>query len=110
MTSLRGVRGTPDELAALWRGHWTIENRRHYVRDVTLGEDACQMHTGQAPQALAALRNAVISLLRRAGWHNIAAGVRHYSTSVHDALTAHWCSTSGTLTDHPQTAYAGRSL
>ena len=73
-------------LAALWRGHWTIENRRHYVRDVTLGEDACQVHTGQAPQALACLRNAVISLLRGAGWQNIAAGVRHYSTSVHDTL------------------------
>lgn len=41
---------------------------------------------GQAPQALAALRNAVISLLRRAGWKNIAAGLRHYSASVQDAL------------------------
>jgi predicted transposase YbfD/YdcC len=87
MTSLRAVAGTPRVLAALWRGHWTIENRRHYVRDVTLGEDACQVHTGHAPQALAALRNAVISLLRCAGWQNIAAGVRHYSTSIHDALT-----------------------
>jgi predicted transposase YbfD/YdcC len=87
LTSLRASVGTPEVLAALWRGHWTIENRRHYVRDVTLGEDACQVHSGQAPQALAALRNAVISLLRWAGWHNIAAGLRHYSTSVHDALT-----------------------
>ena len=43
-----GEAATPDDLAALWRGHWTIENRRHYVRDVTLGEDACQMRTGQA--------------------------------------------------------------
>jgi predicted transposase YbfD/YdcC len=87
MTSLGAGVGTPEVLARLWRGHWTIENRRHYVRDVTLGEDACQVHSGQAPQALAALRNAVISLLRWAGWHNIAAGLRHYSTSVHDALT-----------------------
>ena len=86
VTSLPACAVTLDELAALWRGHWTIENRRHYVRDVTLGEDACQMHTGQAPQALAALRNAVISLLRRAGWRNIAAGLRHYSASVQDAL------------------------
>jgi predicted transposase YbfD/YdcC len=86
LTSLPACAATPDELAALWRGHWTIENRRHYVRDVTLGEDGCQMHTGQAPHALAALRNAVISLLRRAGWSNIAAGLRHYSASVQDAL------------------------
>ncbi len=67
-------------------GHWAIENRRHYVRDVTLGEDACQMHVGAAPQALAAVRNGLISLLRRDGWRNIAAGLRHYSTSVMDAL------------------------
>lgn len=86
LTSLAAHEATPDELAALWRGHWGIENRRHYVRDVTLGEDACQMHVGQAPQALAAVRNAVISLLRQAGWRNIAAGLRHFSTSVHDAL------------------------
>jgi hypothetical protein len=56
------------------------------VRDVTLGEDACQMHVGAAPQALAAVRNAVISLVRRAGWKNIAAGLRHYSLSFPDAL------------------------
>ncbi len=86
LTSLTADEVTAEELAALWRGHWTIENRQHYVRDVTLGEDACQMHVGQAPQALAALRNALIRLLRRAGWRNIAAGLRHYSTSVHDAL------------------------
>jgi predicted transposase YbfD/YdcC len=86
LTSLRATAGTPAVLAALWRGHWTIENRRHYVRDVTLGEDACQVHTGQAPQVLACLRNAVISVLRGAGWQNIAAGVRHYSTSVYDTL------------------------
>ncbi len=56
------------------------------MRDVTLGEDACQMHVGGAPQALAAVRNLLISLLRRAGWRNIAAGLRHYSTSVQEAL------------------------
>ena len=86
LTSLRAEEATVEELAGLWRGHWAIENRRHYVRDVTLGEDACQMHVGAAPQALAAVRNALISLLRSDGWKNIAAGLRHFSTSVHDAL------------------------
>ena len=86
ITSLPASAAPPEELAALWRGHWAIENRRHYVRDVTLGEDACQMHVGTAPQALAAVRNALISLLRNAGWRNIAAGLRHFSTSVRDAL------------------------
>ncbi len=86
LTSLRAADASPDEVAALWRGHWMIENGRHYVRDVTLGEDACQMHVGAAPQALAAVRNAVISLVRHAGWTNVAAALRHYSLSVHQAL------------------------
>jgi predicted transposase YbfD/YdcC len=86
VTSLTAEEATVEQLAALWRGHWVIENRRHYVRDVTLGEDACQMHVGAAPQALAALRNGLISLVRQAGWKNIAAGLRHYGTSVTDAL------------------------
>jgi predicted transposase YbfD/YdcC len=86
VTSLAAEEATAGQLAALWRGHWTSENRRHYVRDVTLGEDACQMHAGAAPQALAAMRNGIISLLRRDGWQNIAEGMRHYNASVTDAL------------------------
>ena len=45
------------------RDHGQIENNLHYVRDVTLGEDACRVRRGSAPQVLAALRNAVIHLL-----------------------------------------------
>jgi len=58
------------------RGHWGIEKRLHWVRDVTLGEDASQVRTGAAPQVLAALRNVVLGLLRRAGVTNIAAALR----------------------------------
>lgn len=60
------------------RGHWGIENRLHYVRDVTLGEDASQVRTGAAPQVMAALRNVALALLRNAGWTNIAAALRHH--------------------------------
>lgn len=70
----------------LWRGHWTIENQVHYVRDVTMGEDAHQMHIGNAPHALAALRNALLNILRAVGWTNIAAALRHYSYSLSAAL------------------------
>ena len=59
------------------RGHWGIENRLHYVRDVTLGEDASQVRTGSAPEVMAALRNVVLGVLRQAGWSNIAAALRH---------------------------------
>lgn len=86
LTSLPAHAMSAAHVEQLWRGHWTIENRVHYVREVTMGEDAHQMHTGHAPQALAALRNAVLNRLRAAGWTNIAAALRHYSYSVADAL------------------------
>lgn len=73
-------------LERLWRGHWTIENRVHYVRDVTMGEDANQTHTGNAPHVLAALRNAVLNLFRHHSWNNIADAFRHYNASVKRAL------------------------
>ena len=49
----------PLDLLALTRRHWHIENRLQWIRDVTFGKDACQVRSGQAPQVLAALRNAV---------------------------------------------------
>ena len=74
------------DLAGFWRRHWTIENRVHYVRDVTMGEDGQALRCGQAPQALAALRNSLLNLLRGAGWTNIADALRHYNGSVRDAV------------------------
>lgn len=73
-------------LEALWRGHWRIENQVHYVRDVTFGEDQGQAAAGSTPQALAAVRNALLLLIRRAGWTNIADALRVYSASVRAAL------------------------
>lgn len=86
ITSLRPEQAGPTQLERLCRGHWTIENRVHYVRDVTMGEDANQMHMGHASHALAALRNAILSLFRQHGWANIAAAFRHYGASVPRAL------------------------
>jgi predicted transposase YbfD/YdcC len=73
-------------LEQLWRGHWMIESASHYVRDVSLGEDRNHMRTGQAPQALAALRNSLLTLWRRNGWTNIADAVRATAASVTAAL------------------------
>jgi len=78
LTSLLRDLAGPVQLRQLWRGHWTIENRVHYG-DTTPGENRCQMWTGTAPQALAAIRTAVLSLLRCHGWSNIAA-VRNYAS------------------------------
>jgi hypothetical protein len=86
ITSLRWEEADAAELERLWRGHWTIENRVHHVRDVTMGEDANQMRVGNAPQVLAAIRNAILNLVRKQGWTNIADGLRHYAAFPHRAL------------------------
>jgi predicted transposase YbfD/YdcC len=72
ITSLPVNLANAHQLAAIWRFHWTIENKVHYVRDVTFGEDACLVRTGTAPHALAAFRNAVISLSRLKRWRSMS--------------------------------------
>jgi hypothetical protein len=56
----------------LVRGHWCIENKSHWVRDVTFDENRSQVRSGNIPQLMAALRNTAIGLLRGAGDTNIA--------------------------------------
>jgi hypothetical protein len=65
----------------------SIENRLHYVRDVTLGEDASRIRTGSAPQVMAGLRNAAITLLRGLGVTNVAEALRENAYRVADLLT-----------------------
>lgn len=79
ITSADHITAPPATLAAWVQGHWGIENRLHWVRDVTFGEDLSQVRTGSAPQVMATLRNLVISLLRLAGWTNIARALRHHA-------------------------------
>ncbi len=85
-TSLGPEQASAEELEELWRGHWGIENKVHYVRDETMGEDRGQMRRGQAAQALAALRNGLLSLLRSQGVRQIADALRHHGSSVEEAL------------------------
>ena len=79
VTSRPPDRADATALLVLARGHWGIENKLHWVRDVTFDEDRCQIRTGAAPQAVAACRDLVIALLRRVGVTNIAAGLRTYA-------------------------------
>ncbi len=86
LTSLGADQARARELETIWRRHWTIENRSHYVRDETLKEDRCQMRVGNAPQAFAALKNGLLTLLRTHGWSNIADALRYYDASVQETL------------------------
>lgn len=86
VTSLRPERATPGHLLALVRGHWQIENKSHWVRDVTFDEDHSQVRCGNIPQVMAALRNTAIGLLRWAGHTNIAAACRRLAAQPVQAL------------------------
>ncbi len=59
LTSRGPDRGTPQDLLRFVRGHWTIENNVHWVRDTAWREDASKIHTAAAPPIMANLRNAV---------------------------------------------------
>jgi predicted transposase YbfD/YdcC len=79
ITDLHVHQAKPHQLAGWIRGHWSIENKIHWVRDVTYDEDRSQIRTGTGAQVMAALRNAAIGALRLAGVTNIAAANRHHA-------------------------------
>ena len=81
LSSLSAQRATPARLLALSRGHWTIENRLHWVRDVTFDEDRSRVRKGVGAQVMASIRNLAISLLRLAGARYIAPALRHCARS-----------------------------
>ena len=86
ISSLPATDADARRLLSLSRGHWGIENRLHWVRDVTFDEDRSQVRTGAAPQVLAGLRNLVISLVRRAGHSNVAAALRRHNAHLSEAF------------------------
>jgi predicted transposase YbfD/YdcC len=77
---------TPTLLETI-RGHWSIENSLHWVRDVTFDEDRSQIRTGSEPRVFASIRNLAISLLRLNGFKSIAAGLRKLSWDRELALS-----------------------
>lgn len=88
VTSLSAARASAAQLLQLWREHWHIENKLHYVRDVTLGEDRAQVRIGHVPQVMAAFRNVTIALFHLCGCSNIAAACRRFAAQPQLALSA----------------------
>jgi hypothetical protein len=86
VTSLPSDQATAGTLLAVWRGHWGIENRLHWVRDVGFAEDRSAARAGSVPQGLAALRNTVIGTLRAHGYPAIAASRRALARNPGAAL------------------------
>jgi predicted transposase YbfD/YdcC len=86
ITTLAPTKASPQRLLELVRGHWSIENRLHYVRDVSFREDRSRLRTGNAPQILAAMRNLVIALIHRQGSSQVAATRQHFASCPQEAL------------------------
>ena len=78
ITSLTADQAGPDRLLQLSRDHWGIENKLHYVRDVSYREDQARTNRGHAPQVLAAVRNTALTLLRRLGFKPVE-GFEHFA-------------------------------
>lgn len=83
ITSIPMTSATPSQVAAWIRGQSAIENRLHWVRDVTFDEDRCTIRTGSGPQVMATIRNTAVSILRLAGHTSITAALRHHSRFPH---------------------------
>ena len=88
VTNLEAHEASPAELAAWSRGHWIIENKIHWVKDVTFAEDASQVRRHRTPAVMSSLRDLARATLHRAGWANIANGRRAH-TRPEDVLTLH---------------------
>ena len=86
VTSLSPPQAPPARVLALIRNHWTIENRLHWVRDVTFDEDRCRIRRGAGPRVMASVRNLAISLLRLAGATFIAPALRYVGWRGHSAI------------------------
>jgi predicted transposase YbfD/YdcC len=81
VTSLTVTQASPAQLAAIIRGHWGIEDRLHWVRDMDFDEDRSQIRTASGPRIMASLRNLVVTILRLAEARNIAAALRYHARS-----------------------------
>ena len=79
LTSVPPEIASADQLLALRRGHWTIKNRAHYVKDVSLGEGRSSVHLGVGPMILAIVRDTALNLPRDAGVSAIAAQLGAFS-------------------------------
>ena len=86
ISSARPERADAARLLTLVQEHWRIENRSHWVRDVTFDEDRSQVRVGSTPEVMAALRNAVIGLIRLSGNTKIAATTRRFAARPWEAL------------------------
>jgi predicted transposase YbfD/YdcC len=75
------------EFAQRIRGYWGVENKVHYVRDVTQDEDKSRIRTKPLPQIMAIARNLALNLYRNSGFNNMAQAQRQCRFGLEQILT-----------------------
>lgn len=88
IVTLPAEHAQPADLADWARREWHIENKLHWVRDVTFREDAHQARTRNGPAVAAVLRNTAIGWHRLNGETNIARATRRADRRSDALVTA----------------------
>jgi predicted transposase YbfD/YdcC len=86
LSNLSMQQASPERMLCLIRDHWAIENKLHFRRDGSFGEDACQTRTGAVPGLLAQLNSTALSLLDRLSVRNVARQMRYFDAHPEQAL------------------------
>lgn len=86
ITSQSPEKASPEKILQQNRGHWSIENKMHWVLDVTFDEDRSQIRNLNGPMVITCLRRFAISLLRIQGIKNIQEAFRKYWARPHLAI------------------------
>ena len=86
ITSLSPQDATAADLLKYKRGHWCIENRSHWIRDVVFAEDASEVRSADIPAIMAVLRNTAVAILRFAGYTHISKTTRFLAAKSKQAL------------------------
>lgn len=85
-TSLEPKECSAERLLGLIRAHWAVENRLHWRRDATLGEDGCGVRLIPVAALLAVLNTVVLSLMDIHHVCNVASQLRRFSARPREAL------------------------
>ena len=80
MTSLSPEEASAEHLLTIRRGHWTIENKVHWVRDYVFREDVSPVRCGAISQVVAAMRNTAMSVLRFPRYTAIAKATHFFAS------------------------------
>jgi len=82
ITSRKPHDATPQQLLAINRGHWSIENSCHYILDWNFDEDRSRIRTGHGPENISRLRRFAIGVIKAKQVRSVAQKMRELTRNV----------------------------